>query len=640
MNGTFRARTSLSLTLATLAISLSLAAYGAPQKQTKQPNSQATDKQPAEKQPTAKAPQEKAQKAKSTNFKASNSHSTGGKADNRVVLRAMRKELDRSFSKLKNAGNAPLYFLAYRIYDTETLDIKGTFGGLLGTNRPQKTRVVDIDLRVGSPERDSSHPVRGGGFDIGSMFSGGGSMFKFTPMEDNEDALRVALWALTDTEFKSAQKKYMMVLANKDVKVEEEDNSADFSLETPQKEFKMSESLNVDKKTWEDRIRRLSKIYRSYPGIEDANVEFTATKTTRYLVTSEGTEIQDERIQYRVFTTAKTVAADGMRLALYDGIEAPTLADVPDEAHLEKLVSDVAKDLVALRTAPVAEPYVGPAILKAKASGVFFHETFGHRIEGHRQKSEDEGRTFAKKVGQQIMPEFVTVSDDPTRVRFGAKALNGHYKFDDEGVPGTKVTLVDKGVLKTFLMGRSPIKDFTTSNGHGRCSPGRDPVARQANLIIDSAKRVPYPKLREMLIEEVKKQGKPYGLIFDEIAGGFTMTQSVLPQVYKLLPLRVWKVFPDGKPDQLMRGADLVGTPLASLERIMCGADDDDTFNGTCGAESGWVPVSATSPSLLVGTIEVERQHKAQDKPPLLPSPMSEPDHNSKAETSEKGTAK
>jgi len=500
---------------------------------------------------------------------------------------------------------------------------------------------MDIDLRVGSPERDSSHPVRGGGFDIPSSMFGGSSPIKFTPMEDNEDALRVALWARTDQEFKTAQKKYMMVLANKDVKVEEEDASADFSLEAPQKEFKPGTSLNVDRQLWENRIRKLSKIYRSYPGIEDSDVAFTATKTTRYLVTSEGTEIEDERVQFRVYTTAKTVAADGMRLALYDGIEAPTLSDIPDEATLEKLVTNVAKDLVALRTAPVAEPYVGPAILKAKASGVFFHETFGHRIEGHRQKSEDEGRTFAKKVGQQIMPEFVTVSDDPTRVRLGAKALNGHYKFDDEGVPGEKVTLVDKGVLKTFLMGRSPIKDFAVSNGHGRCSPGRDPVARQANLIIESAKRVPYPKLREMLIEEVKKQGKPYGLIFDEIAGGFTMTQSVMPQVYKLLPLRVWKVYADGRPDELMRGADLVGTPLASLERIMCGADDDDTFNGTCGAESGWVPVSATSPSLLVGTIEVERQHKAQDKPPLLPSPISEPESTTSPDTQKgKGESK
>lgn len=625
MKGNIRARKCLPILMASLAISVSLAAQGAPQKATKSQSE-------AKPNPAGGAKKQHAPKGAHTKANA--------KAETHVVLRAMKKELDRSFSKLKNAGNAPLYFLAYRIYDTETVDIKATFGGLLSANRPQKSRVVDIDLRVGSPERDNSHPVRGGGFDFSGSFLGGSS-FKFTPMEDNEDALRVALWAKTDSEFKSAQKKYMMVLANKDVKVEEEDTSADFSLETPQKEYKVSESLNIDKKAWEDRIRRLSKIYRSYPGIEDSDVAFTATKTTRYLVTSEGTEIQDERVQYRVFTTAKTVAADGMRLGLYDGVEAPTMEDVPTEEQLQKMVTTVAKDLVALRAAPVAEPYVGPAILRAKASGVFFHETFGHRIEGHRQKSEDEGRTFAKKVGQQIMPEFVTVSDDPTRVRIGTKALNGHYKFDDEGVPGTKVTLVDKGVLKTFLMGRSPIKDFAVSNGHGRCSPGRDPVARQGNLIIESAKRVPYSKLREMLIEEMKKQGKPYGLIFDEIAGGFTMTQSVMPQVYKLLPLRVWKVFPDGKPDQLLRGADLVGTPLASLERILCGADDDDTFNGTCGAESGWVPVSATSPSLLVGTVEVERQHKAQDKPPLLPSPMSEPDNASNTETqSGKGATK
>jgi predicted Zn-dependent protease len=623
MRATNRARNCLFLALA-LAVSISPTVLGAPQKASK----------------SQSPPKSADSKAKPNPKHSTGKHTGKALADNHIVLKAMKKELDRSFSKLKNAGSAPLYYLAYRIYDTETVDIKGTFGGLLSANRPRKSRIIDIDLRVGSPERDSSHPVRGGGFDIPSSIFGGGGGLKFTPMEDNEDALRVALWAQTDQEFKSAQKKYMMVLANKDVKVEEEDASADFSLEAPQKEFKVSESLGVDKAMWENRIRKLSKIYRNYPGIEDSDVAFTATKTTRYLVTSEGTEIQDERIQYRVFTTAKTVAADGMRLALYDGIEAPTLTDVPDEPALEKLVTDVAKDLVALRTAPVAEPYVGPAILRAKASGVFFHETFGHRIEGHRQKSEDEGRTFAKKVGQQIMPEFVTVSDDPTRVRFGAKALNGHYKFDDEGVPGAKVTLVDKGVLKTFLMGRSPIKDFATSNGHGRCSPGRDPVARQANLIIDSTKRVPYPKLREMLIEEVKKQGKPYGLIFDEIAGGFTMTQSVMPQVYKLLPLRVWKVYADGRPDELMRGADLVGTPLASLERILCGADDDDTFNGTCGAESGWVPVSATSPSLLVGTIEVERQHKAQDKPPLLPSPISEPDKTSSETEKGKGESK
>jgi predicted Zn-dependent protease len=170
-------------------------------------------------------------------------------------------------------------------------------------------------------------------------------------------------------------------------------------------------------------------------------------------------------------------------------------------------------------------------------------------------------------------------------------------------------------------MERSPVKGFPVSNGHGRSSPGSKPVARQANLIVESTKRVPYETLREQLIAEVKRQGKPYGLVFDEIAGGFTMTQAFMPQVFKLKPLRVWRVFPDGRPDELLRGVDLVGTPLTSLERILGAADDDDVFNGTCGAESGWVPVSAISPSLLVQTIEVERNIKEQDKPPVLPPP-------------------
>ncbi|MGH9551262.1 MAG: TldD/PmbA family protein, partial [Terriglobales bacterium] len=378
----------------------------------------------------------------------------------------------------------------------------------------------------------------------------------------------------------------------------------------------------IDRAAWEARLRRLSAIYKEYPAIEDSDTEFSAAHTTRCLVNSEGTNVQDEHDQFRFFSTVHAIADDGMKIWLYDGIEAESVADLPTDAALEKMVRRLGEQITALRSAPKAEPYAGPAILRSRAAGVFFHEIFGHRIEGHRQKDEDEGRTFAKKVGQQIMPPFISVVDDPTLRRFKNKPLNGYYRYDDEGVPAQRVQLVKDGILKTFLLSRSPIKGFNKSNGHGRCSPGHSPVARQGNLMVDSSKRVPYAKLREMLIAEVKKQGKPYGLIFDEIAGGFTMTQAFVPQTFKLLPLRVWRVYTDGRPDQLLRGVDLVGTPLATIERIKCAADDDDTFNGTCGAESGWVPVSASSPSLLVGTIEVELQHKAQDKPPLLPAPI------------------
>ncbi len=537
-----------------------------------------------------------------------------------VLLTALRKELDRSMAKLKVSGEAPLYFLSYSVYDTTSVTVSSDYGAVGTKGIKDRNRFLDIDLRVGSPHIDNTHKIRGGSF-LDILRSSGGGMPLF-PIEDDESAIRTALWLRTDAAYKSAQETFRKVKTNRDVKVEEEDSSDDFSMAKPQTESGALTPFPVERADWDARLRRLSKIYKEYPAVQDSNIEFTATQTVRTLVNSEGTNIQDQRTQYRIFSTVTSVADDGMKVWLYDGIEGTSLADVSNDAALEKMVHKLGDELTALRAAPKAEPYAGPAILKAKAAGVFFHEIFGHRIEGHRQKDEDEGRTFAKKLGTQVMPTFINVSDDPTRQRFGKVQLNGYYKFDDEGVPAQKVILVDNGILKTFLMSRSPVKGVSQSNGHGRCSPGNQPVARQANLIVDSSKRVPYAKLRETLIEEVKKQGKPYGLIFDEVAGGFTMTHSFMPQAYSLLPLRVWRVYTDGRPDQLLRGVNLVGTPLASLERIQSAADDDDTFNGTCGAESGWVPVSATSPSLLVGTIEVELQNKAQDKPPLLPAPL------------------
>ncbi len=541
------------------------------------------------------------------------------------LLRAMEAELRRSFENLKAAGEHPLHFLAYRVYDVEQVDISGSYGAIDSRRSGDRSRQLDVELRAGTQKLDSTHKVRAGGFDLGD-FDVSLPGISGVPVEDDEAALRAALWTATDREFRKAQKKLTKVKADRTVKVEEEDTSDDFSVEKPQTYLGPPAPMSVDRPGWEGRVRRVSAAFKDHPHVHHSAVTFSAARTRRACVTSEGTRIQDERVQYRLFMTAETIADDGMRLWLYEGWEVTHPDDLPAEKALEAAARAIADQLKVLRAAPVAEPYAGPAILRSRAAGVFFHEIFGHRIEGHRQKDESEGRTFARKVGQAVMPDFITVVDDPTRERHGATPLNGFYRFDDEGVPAQKVVLVDKGVLRSFLMARSPVKGFPASNGHGRCSPGRAPVARQGNLIVDSSRRVPYAKLREMLVEEVKKQGKPYGLVFDDIAGGFTMTQSMMPQAFKLLPLRVWRVFPDGRPDEVLRGVDVVGTPLASLERLLSAADDDGVFNGTCGAESGWVPVSAASPSLLVATIEVERQEKAQDRPPLLPAPRHDPE--------------
>ena len=285
------------------------------------------------------------------------------------------------------------------------------------------------------------------------------------------------------------------------------------------------------------------------------------------------------------------------------------------------MAENVAKDLMALKNAPLAEPYDGPAILSGRASGVFFHEIFGHRIEGHRQKGNTEGNTFTKRVNQEILPPFISVIDDPTVPKFGQTDLNGFYQFDEEGVPAQKVGLVENGILKNFLMSRSPIQGFPVSNGHGRASPGFSPVSRQGNLFVQTKQTVTNKRLREMLIEEVKKQGKPFGLFLADISGGFTSTQRFGTQSFQVNPIMVYRVYADGRPDELVRGVDLIGTPLTSFSKIIAADDKPEIFNGICGAESGWVPVSAISPAILVSQIETQKRAKSNRLLPILPPP-------------------
>jgi len=256
----------------------------------------------------------------------------------------------------------------------------------------------------------------------------------------------------------------------------------------------------------------------------------------------------------------------------------------------------------------------------------------GHRLEGHRQKDEDEGQTFTKKVGQEVLPKFLSVTDDPTMRELAGVKLAGTYEYDNEGVPAQRVEVIKDGVLKSFLMSRMPITGFDHSNGHGRNQPGLMATGRQGNLIVSSTQAVPEKDMRQKLIDEVKKQNKPYGLYFDDIQGGFTLTTRALPQAFQVLPVIVYKVYPDGRPDELVRGVDIVGTPLAALTRIMTTSDQQHVFNGVCGAESGSVPVSAAAPAMLFSEMEVQKRAHEHERPPLLSPPGFE-DKTMKADT-------
>jgi predicted Zn-dependent protease len=535
------------------------------------------------------------------------------------LLAAMQAELNRAKTDLAKSDTPP-YYLSYTVYDQDQIMIAGAYGGLL-TNTAVKRRSADVTMRVGGPALDNTHgQSRQSGMTSGTL-----------PLDNDADATARVLWELTDRAYKRAAPAFLNVKTNTAVRAEEEDKSPDFSQEDAK--VHVGEKLTpppLDRAAWEGEIRRLSGVFRKFSDVYFATVFLQVSAASSRIVSSEGAMITIPSASTRLVIEAQTRADDGMDLLRVETFQAPSAKGLPSEAELNAKIEKMAADLKALRTAPVAEPYAGPAVLSGRAAAVFFHEVLGHRLEGHRQRDEEEGQTFTKKVGQEVLPKFLSVADDPTIRALDGVELSGAYEYDNEGVPAQRVEVIQNGVLKNFLMSRMPIKGFDKSNGHGRNQPGLMPTGRQGNLIVSSSQSVPEARMREKLIEEVKKQGKPYGLYFDDIQGGFTLTRRSLPQAFQVLPVIVYKVYADGRPDELVRGVDIVGTPLAALTRIIATGDKQHVFNGVCGAESGSVPVSAVAPAMLFSEMEVQKRAHERERPPILPAPGLENTASSK----------
>ena len=546
---------------------------------------------------------------------------SGGGGAKPPGLAALQEELQRGMHDLSAKGKPPPYFIGYEVHDRSETTVMASYGALVQSTE-RRTRILDADVRVGDYKLASTHAIRSRDFDFASEIAGHPVQL---PLSDDETALRTVAWAETDRRYEEAAERLVKIRTQRTLKVADDDPSDDFSREKPVTYFGLPARLTIDVPTWEARLRKLSARFRGQAEVLDSDASLQATSLTQWLLNSEGTAIQTGRNYVRVFIEADARADDGMELERFESFDAETLEGLGGEAAMNAAADAIITDLKALRRAPLAEPYAGPAILEGKAAGVFFHEIFGHRVEGHRQKSEEEGQTFAKKVGQPIMPSFISVYDDPTLDDLDGVDLNGFYRYDDEGVEAQRATLVDGGILRGFLLSRSPTRGFSVSNGHGRRQEGRTIVSRQGNLVVEPSLVVPPAELRQMLRDEAKRQGKLYGLSFRDISGGFTNTARGGPQAFKVLPILVYRVWVDGRPDELVRGVDLVGTPLSALTKIIAAANDYQTFNGYCGAESGFVPVSATSPSLLVQQIETERRDKGSDKPPMLPAPSLQP---------------
>ena len=541
---------------------------------------------------------------------------TAGPGD--AILAAMQTELDRSMTALSK-GDPPVYFISYTLADRQYASVSGSNGALLSSS-DDRGRWLEVQTRTGSYQLDDTHKLP----DRQPSWTSPGSS---TTLDNDIPVLRREIWRETDRQYRAASEALIKVKTSQQVQVQTtEGNAPDFSAEAPRTYVGPRVEVKVDRKPWEERVRRYTAAFSKSPEVLNSIATFSALSMNQYQVTSEGSKLGFGQVHYRLELYVQSKAPDGMDINRFANFDWLDPKDAPDDKTVFARIQTMIQETEGLDKAPLIDPYAGPALLTGRASAVFFHEVFGHRAEGFRQKDINEGQTFTSKIGEQILPDFLSIKDDPTEATLGNQMLLGYYPYDDEGVKAENVQLVDHGVLKTFLMGRSPLMSIPHSNGHGRRQLGYVPVARQGNLIVSSSKTMTDAQLRQKLIDLIKQQNKPFGLLIDDIAGGFTFTGRGNPQAFQVLPLVVYKVFPDGRPDQLVRGVDIVGTPLVSLTKIVATGDTPDIFNGYCGAESGSVPVSAVAPAILISELEVQKKQTSTDRPPILPPPAHDPE--------------
>jgi predicted Zn-dependent protease len=538
-----------------------------------------------------------------------------------VLLEAMTAEVGRSLDRLRLPGYEPPYYVGFQVKESNLQQVSGRHGAV-SEDQSRRERKLFVDVRVGDYDFDSA-----GADEMSFLFGQEGQTWvapREAPLDDDPSALRNGLWLLTDEKYKEALSSYFKKRSKGVYKADDPDRAPSFSREEPQRHVDAALPFPFDRPRWRAEVRAVTGLFREHPGIFDSAVRISAEKQVRWFTSSEGSALVTESTLYGLHVQAVARASDGQLLENGRDFYARTEAELPRPEELRAEVRRLIAELEALRTAPVIDPYTGPAILAPEATGVLFHEAVGHRLEGDRQDDDKEGQTFKGQVGKAILPDFLTVVDDPTLETQGKVALNGHYGFDEQGIPAQRTVLVRDGRLETYLLSRRPVKPFTRSNGHGRGQGGRPPSARMGNLVVTSSRQVSMAELTRMLIAEAKRQGKPYGLVIRDITGGNTNTASYGYQAFKGTPRLVYRVDAATGKEELVRGVELVGTPLSSLNKLAATGDEVRVFNGFCGAESGFVPVSTVAPAALVSEIELQRVARANERSPILPAPWSE----------------
>jgi predicted Zn-dependent protease len=544
-----------------------------------------------------------------------------------LQLSAQDKMLDLLKGELKSQmtilqkGEYPPYYMNYRVIDNYTRTIRTAMGATISSDE-EKQIIFVPQIRIGSPEFDNFHESQNGV--AINRFSGAPTILLPADLQNGIEAMREIMREEVNTRYRFAVTSLERANAKKGVQIENEDQSPDFTKAKAEKYFEPAlkkEKVDLDTKAWEAKLNKFSALLSENKDIISANTTLTYRIWRKYFVSTEGAEIAENRTYAILSVRATTMADDGMELPLNTSYFAYFPDELPSAEVIMNDLKKLSSKLSELKVAPLVQPYTGPALLSGSASGVFFHEIFGHRIEGQKMKSERDGQTFKNMVGESVLPAALSVYCDPSMKKYHGNALNGYYIFDDQGVRGERVEVVKDGILKNFLMTRTGLDGFPKSNGHARAEFEYDPTSRQSNLIVETNNYKTDAQLRQLLIDEAKRQEKEYGYFFKTVTGGFTQTGRTGANSFNVTPLEVYRIYVDGRPDELVRGVDMIGTPLSMFSNIEYAGGEFEIFTGTCGASSGNVPVTAISPTIFVNKVELQKKAKPTVTPALLPRP-------------------